>query len=92
MTAQSMTFIDHAHVAQSTEKCEHHLRSRRTYREVANTPGAAIIEVAGPKAWPKLSERQQEMVESRERERQAEAAQVARFEGEAERSVLRSAL
>ena len=85
-------FVNHHHVAQATEKCEHKLRTRRTYREVASTPSYEILTAGGPKPWPALTAQQEEMVEGRERERQAEAATVARFEGEAERGLQRRSL
>jgi hypothetical protein len=44
------------------EKDETGLRRRRTYREVGNTEASAIIVAAGPKPWPELTPRQQEVV------------------------------
>ena len=91
-TMQSVAFLDHVHVRSATETCEHGLRTHRTYEEVANTPSGAILNAAGPKAWPALTARQQEIVEGRERERQAEAATAARFEGEASCGLQRRSL
>ncbi len=90
--AVDVKFLDHVHVSPATEKCEHGLRTRRTYQEVANTPSGEILKAAGPKAWPALTAKQQGIVESRERERRAEAATVARFEGEAARRLQRARL
>ncbi len=93
LTVDGARFVDHHHVAPATEKCEHGLRTRRTYAEVGGTPGGAILKAAGgPKPWPALTAQQQEMVESRERERQAEAVTVARFKGEAARGLQRTGL
>jgi len=86
----SIKFLDHSHVSPGTERDEHHLRTRRTYAEVAGTPGGEILKAAGLKAWPELNAKQREIVESRVRERQAEAATAARFEGEAARSTQRA--
>ena len=92
MTAQSVTFLDHAHVRPVTEKCETGMRTRRTFEEIKNTPSYDIIKAAGPKPWPELTSTQHEIVESRERERQAEAVTAARFEGEALRGATRVGL
>lgn len=90
LVVDSVMFRDHGHIAKALEKCEYNLRTRRSYRELgAGTPGAAIIEAAGSKAWPALTERQQGIVEDRARERRAEAATAARFEGEAVRGLQR---
>ncbi len=86
-------FVDHHHVATATEKCEHGLRTRRTYQEVNGTPGATIIEAAGgAKAWPALTPKQGEIVAGRERERQVEAATAARFAGHAGQALSRRSL
>ena len=86
------SFVDHVHVRAATETCEHNLRSRRTYREIATTPSGEILKAAGPKSWPKLSDRQREIVEGRERDKEAEAATTARFAGEASRTLQRRVL
>ena len=92
-TAESATFLDHAHVRPATEKCEHGLRARRTYQEIADTPSGEILKVpGGPKPWPDLTAKQREIVEGRERERQAEAVTAARFAGEASRTLPRRSL
>ena len=89
----SVKFLDHAYVPVATERCEHNLRARRSYAEVANTPGGEIITAAGgPKPWPQLNAKQREIVASREREREEETATVARFGAEAERSIQRTGL
>ncbi len=85
-------FLDHSHVSPGTERDEHHLRTRRTYAEVAGTPGGEILKAAGLKAWPELNAKQRGIVESRVREREEEAVTAARFEGEAERSTQRARL
>jgi hypothetical protein len=54
-----------------TEKDEHGIRERRTYGEIGGTPAYAIIASAGPKAWPPLSERQQESIAALGREKEA---------------------
>ncbi len=83
-------FVNHYHLPPATAKCEHGLRTRRTYREVSNTLTATIIESAGgPKPWPPLSATQHEIVESRERDRQAESRESARFALEGERGMAR---
>ncbi|MCH7475430.1 MAG: hypothetical protein IIA27_12250, partial [Gemmatimonadetes bacterium] len=45
------------------------MRTRRTYAEIAGTPGGEIIKAAGPKPWPDLTPKQREIVASRARER-----------------------
>lgn len=74
------------------ERCEHDLRERRTYYEVAGSEAYAIILRAGRKPWRALTDREQEYVarlaakQAREREAQqrfaertsTEAAAVAR--------------
>lgn len=86
------TFLDHGHIAKATERCEHALRTRRTYREVSGTPTAAIIRTAGSQPWPPLTTAQQEVIASRKRDAEAEAATAARFEGEASRGLQRRSL
>ena len=88
----SIKFLDHSHVSPGTERDEHHLRTRRTYAEIAGTPGGEIIKAAGLKPWPDLTPKQREIVASRAREREEEAATVARFEAEAARSITRARL
>ena len=86
------SFVDHVHVRAVIEKCEHGLRQRRSYEEVASTPSGEILNAAGPKPFPPLSERQQETVASRSRAKEAEVAAAARFAGEAAHTVQRRAL
>ncbi len=69
-----------------TEHDEHRLRSRRSYAEVANTPGGKLIKTAGLKPWPELNAKQREIVESHARQRDEEAAQMERFGAHAARS------
>jgi hypothetical protein len=54
-----------------TEEHEHMAWRRRTYSEVSGTEAGRIIQSAGLKPWPKLSEQQREEIEEREK-RQAE--------------------
>lgn len=49
----------------SFEQCEHNLRERRDYAELGGTPGYAIIQVAGLKAFRPLTEREREVLEDR---------------------------
>ena len=81
------TFLDHGHIAKATEKCEHDLRTRRTYREVSGTPTAAIVETAGLRPWPALTETQEAILASRKAEAEQEARESARFGAEADRAV-----
>lgn len=74
-----VAFRDHGHIAKPMQKCEHQLRSRRSYREVAGTPGAAIIEVAGLSPWPALTDAQRATVAGHERDVEEEARDAARF-------------
>jgi hypothetical protein len=53
----------------SFEDCEHNLRQRRDYTEIAGTPGYAVIQTAGLKPWRELTEREREVLEDREQER-----------------------
>jgi hypothetical protein len=65
------------------EECEHRLRARRSYREIADAPGYAIIVESGLKPWPPLSEAQRLILAERIQERAADplaasmAAEVA---------------
>jgi hypothetical protein len=52
----------------SVERCEHGVRMRRTYGEVASTEAHRIIEAAGLKPWPELTERQRKIVEAKARD------------------------
>lgn len=81
------TFLEHGHIAKATEKCEHDLRTRRTYREVSGTPTAAIVETAGLRPWPALTETQEAILASRKAEAEQEARESARFGAEADRAV-----
>lgn len=78
MAVASATFLDRGYRPPETEACEYGLRQRRTYAEIAGTPGAEIIEaVGGPKAWPELTAKQAAIVASRA-ESQAAAAEAMR--------------
>lgn len=50
--------------------CEHELRQRRTYEEIDSTEGYRIIEAAGLKPWPKLTDAQQRILAVRAREQE----------------------
>jgi hypothetical protein len=69
--------VDHANRYQPTEECAHQLRTRRTYAEAAGTPGGEIIEAAGLKPFPELTERQSTIIAAREREKEQERRQLA---------------
>lgn len=58
------------------ERCEHGLRQRRSYAEVAGTPAYDIIAEAGLKPYPPLSDRERHTVAARERERDEERRQM----------------
>ena len=89
---ESAGFADHAHITPATESCEHHIRRRRTYREVKGTAGYDIIAEAGLPPFPELTERQQEIVASRARQKKEEARTMERFGAEAARSTQRARL
>lgn len=59
------------------ESCEHGLRVRRTYEEVSGTPSAEIIQSAGLKPWPELTERQRERVAALGRQQEASIGALA---------------
>ena len=89
MTVQSVTFLDHSHVATAMEKDEHGIRSRRTFKEVSATPGFAIIQSAGPRPWPPLTEAEQKVLDGRKRVSEAEIRESTRFATKGERAVAR---
>lgn len=60
--------LDFPSPRQSIEQCEHRLRERRTYAEVAGTEAFKIIVAAGLKPFAQLTERQQDIVEGRQRQ------------------------
>ncbi|HEY6193434.1 MAG TPA: hypothetical protein VI504_00180 [Candidatus Eisenbacteria bacterium] len=70
----------------ATEKCEHGLRERRTYAELAGTETAEIISAAGLKPWAPLTRRQQESVaalaEGEHENKQRHARQADLLSGE----------
>src|SRR2546430_1845939 len=66
-----------------TERCEHGLRERRTYGEVAGSPGYSIILQAGLKPWPALTARQEEILAERERDAAQDRRAAAQFASEA---------
>lgn len=66
-----------------TELCEHVMRERRTYGEVAGSPGHAIILQAGLKLWPELTARQREILAERDRDTAEARRAAAQFAAEA---------
>ncbi len=85
----SVGFVDHGHIRSGTERDEHHFRTRRTYAEVAGSPGYDIIEAAGLQPWPPLTAAQEAILDSRKREGEAEIRESARFAAEGDRAVRR---
>ncbi len=85
----AINFADHAHLAMATEKDEHGLRSRRSYREAAGSPGYAIIQTAGLAPWPKLTTAQAAVLDGRRRDAEAEQRDSTRFAAESERALVR---
>jgi hypothetical protein len=73
-TLPSITLLDHGHLRPHTEKCEHGLRTRRTFKEIGNTPAYAIIERAGLRPFPELSARQVAELAARRDREEAERA------------------
>lgn len=69
---RALSFVERALTAPATEQCEHRLRTRRSYAEVAGTPAFEIIARVGPKPFPELNERQREIVAERQREQEQE--------------------
>lgn len=65
---QGWSFTSRRSVLPHTEQDQHRLRTRRSYLEVANTPGYEIIAKVGLKPFPDLNERQREIVAERQRE------------------------
>ena len=92
MTVQSVTFLDHSHVATAMEKDEHGIRSRRTFKEISATPGFAIIKSAGWQPWPALTEAQEKILDGRQRDVQAEIVASKRFAAAAERAKRRGGM
>lgn len=74
-------FLDRVpHMSPATEKCEHRLRQRRTYKEIKGSPAFEIIQAAGgPKPFDELNERQKEIIASREAGAEAEREMSARI-------------
>jgi len=87
-------FLDHAHISILMEKCPHGLRQRRTYEEIASTPGGEIIRASGvsEEPWPALTAQQEKIVDERLRQQGKAVATAAQFETEALRGAARSAL
>ena len=93
LVASSVKFLGHAHIAKETEKCEHDIRSRRTYRELgAGTLGAAIIKAAGLGDWPALTAAQEAILAGQKRDASAEVLESKRFAEEGDRSSERPGL
>ena len=66
-----------------TELDAHKLRERRTYGEIGGTQAYTIIQSAGLKAWPELSERQQEIVSALGTEKEANSEFLGELKVEA---------
>jgi len=92
MTAETVAFLNHAHVATAMEEDADGIRSRRSYREVSGTPGGAIIKTAGSQPWAPLTEAQQKVLDGRKRDRQEEIRASKRFATESERALQRSGI
>ena len=93
LVVDSVMFPDHGHIAKAMEKCEYKIRTRRSYRELgAGTPGAAIIEAAGPRPWPAFTEAQEAILAGRKRDAAQEAVESRRFAVEGDRATERSGL
>ena len=88
----SVTFRDHGHIATAMQKDADGLRSRRSYREVSGTPGGAIIEAAGARPWPALTEAQEAILAGRKRDAVQEERESRRFAVEGDRSIERPGL
>lgn len=82
----SVTFRDHGHIAMAMQKDADGLRSRRSYREVSGTPGGAIIEAAGARPWPALTEAQEAILAGRKRDAVQEERESRRFAAEGARA------
>jgi hypothetical protein len=52
-------------VRPSFEQCEHGLRTRRDYTEIAGTPGYAIIQTSGLRPFRALTEQEKEVLEDK---------------------------
>jgi hypothetical protein len=74
--------IEHGHQRPGTEKCEHQLRSRRTYKEIANTPAYDIITEAGLRPFPDLTPKQLAELASRQDREVAHRAEAQKISGE----------
>lgn len=70
-------FLDHADNLRPVEECEHRLRTRRSYGEVRDTEGYGIIEAAGLKPFPPLTQVQQRIIDERAREQEDIRRQLA---------------
>ncbi|MDP9178498.1 MAG: hypothetical protein M3O61_12530, partial [Gemmatimonadota bacterium] len=57
----------------SVERCEHGLRERRDYTEIAGTPGYGIVTTAGLKPFRALTKRESEVLEDGEDARKPDA-------------------
>lgn len=78
-TQPSVELVGHLRSKPEMEKDEHGLRQRRTYHEVRGTPGYAIIEAAGLKPFPPLTESQQRAIDSLGRQSEEARRQLAGF-------------
>ena len=85
-------FHGHGYIATGMEKDAEALRSRRSYKEIAGTLGAAIIAAAGVRPWPPLTEAQGKILDGRKRDAAAEIRESRRFAEEGARSTERPGL
>jgi hypothetical protein len=75
---------DNAHKAEATQRCEHQMRTRRTYKECSRTEGFEIITGAGLRPFAELNARQRELLAEKERDNKREAEIVKRMQQETE--------
>lgn len=90
VVAARAEFGDRSYVRPATEEDEHHLMTRRTYKECDATEGYRIIIAAGgPKPWPELTAKQSAIVASRAEQQARVAADAPLLAAEAARAVQR---
>jgi hypothetical protein len=62
---------------EANEQCEHKMRTRRNYAEAEGTPGGEIIEAAGLKPFPELTDSQRAILTAKAREQEELRRQFA---------------